>query len=65
MPLCVYLCYTPGCQCKIDRWMPSDDEGRSARIECPRCGVPMSCAWTGTQTKTPNLKDASELKSRA
>ena len=21
MPLCVYLCYTPGCQTKIDRWM--------------------------------------------
>src|SRR5262249_22868436 len=27
MPLCVYLCYTPGCQTKLERWMPSADEG--------------------------------------
>ena len=65
MPLCVYLCYTPGCQCKLDRWMPSHEEGAAARIECLRCGVPMTCAWTGTQTKTPNLKDASEIKQRS
>jgi hypothetical protein len=58
MPLCVYLCYTPGCQTKIDRWMPTAEEGRAARLECPRCGVVMSCAWTGSQQKTPNLKDS-------
>jgi len=65
MPLCVYMCYSPGCQTKIDRWMPSHEEGSSAKIECPRCGVVMQCSWTGTQVKTPNMKDASEIKSRA
>jgi C4-type Zn-finger protein len=62
MPLCIYLCYTPGCQSKMDRWMPSAEEGRTTRMECPRCGVAMTCAWTGSQDDTPNLKDvASEL----
>ena len=23
MPLCVYLCYTPGCEQKVERWMGS------------------------------------------
>ena len=59
MPLCVYLCYTPGCQTKLERWMPTAEEGRQAEMPCPRCGVAMSCAWTGTQQATPNLKDAS------
>lgn len=58
MPLCVYLCYTSGCQTKLERWMPTPDEGRETVIECPRCGVPMQCAWTGTQMPTPNMKDA-------
>ncbi len=58
MPLCVYLCYTPGCQSKMDRWMPSAEEGKETRMACPRCGVVMTCAWTGTQDRTPNLKDA-------
>jgi hypothetical protein len=58
MPLCVYLCYTPGCQTKIDRWMPTAAEGRAAKMECPRCGVVMTCAWTGSQQKTPNMKDS-------
>ena len=58
MPLCVYLCYTHGCQQKVERWMMSPDEGRAARIECPRCGEPLRCAWTGSQAPTPNLKDA-------
>jgi len=57
MPLCVYLCYTPGCQQKVERWMPTPEEGKAARIECPRCGEVMTCAWTGSQTPTPNLKD--------
>jgi hypothetical protein len=57
MPLCVYLCYTPGCQTKMDRWMPTGEEELAARIECPRCGVPLTCAWTGTQVRTPNMKD--------
>ena len=65
MPLCVYLCYTPGCQTKMDRWMPTAEEGTGARFVCPRCGVAMTCAWTGTQTKTPNLKDVSEIRARA
>ncbi len=64
MPLCVYLCYTPGCQAKMDRWMATGEEGAAARIECPRCGQPMACAWTGTQTKTPNMKDASAFPQR-
>jgi hypothetical protein len=64
MPLCVYLCYTPGCQTKLDRWMPSADEGRDAKFPCPRCGVIMSCAWTGSQNKSPNLKDVSVVGSR-
>ena len=58
MPLCIYLCYTPGCQTKIDRWMRTADEGRTAKMECPRCGVVMTCAWTGSQQKTPNMKDS-------
>lgn len=64
MPLCVYLCYTPGCQAKTDRWMETAEEGAAARIECPRCGVPMACAWTGTQTPTPNMKDAAVFPTR-
>jgi hypothetical protein len=59
MPLCVYLCYTPGCQTKVERWMPTADECTATQMECPRCGVAMTCAWTGSQTKTPNLKDVS------
>jgi hypothetical protein len=58
MPLCVYLCHTPGCQVKVDRWMPTAGEGADAKIPCPRCGNLLTCAWTGTQTRTPNLKDA-------
>ena len=58
MPLCVYLCYTPGCNTKIDRWMLSAEEGAQAKLECPRCGVVMSCAWTGSQTETPNLAES-------
>lgn len=57
MPLCVYLCYTPGCQQKVERWMGTPEEGRATRIECPRCGEPMTCAWTGSQAPTPNLKN--------
>jgi hypothetical protein len=64
MPLCVYLCYTPGCQTKLERWMPTSEEGAEARFECPRCGVVMSCAWTGTQTPTPNLKDVASAQLR-
>jgi len=64
MPLCVYLCYTPGCNTKMDRWMPTAQEGEAARFECPRCGVVMQCAWTGSQMKTPNLKDVAEFKPR-
>jgi DNA-directed RNA polymerase subunit RPC12/RpoP len=56
MPLCVYLCYTPACQQKVERWMSSAQEGAAARIECPRCGEPMRCAWTGSQTPTPDFK---------
>ena len=59
MPLCVYLCYAPGCQTKLERWMPTGEEGKNAKFECPRCGTVMQCAWTGSQVKTPNLKDAS------
>ncbi len=59
MPLCVYLCYTPGCQTKLERWMPTADEGRATDMSCPRCGVTMRCAWTGSQAPTPNMKDAS------
>ena len=58
MPLCVYLCYTPGCQTKLERWMPTAAQGAEARMECPRCGQVMTCAWTGSQIKAPNLKDA-------
>jgi hypothetical protein len=58
MPLCVYLCYTAGCQQKVERWMLTAEEGRAARVECPRCGEPMRCAWTGYQAPTPNLKSA-------
>ncbi|NOT32761.1 MAG: hypothetical protein HOP12_01190 [Candidatus Eisenbacteria bacterium] len=64
MPICVYLCYTPGCNSKVERWMSSADEGSGLRLECPRCGVVMQCAWTGGQTPTPNLKDASALPRR-
>ena len=45
--------------------MRTAGEGAAARVECPRCGIAMQCSWTGTQTKTPNLKDASEVPSRA
>jgi len=58
MPLCVYLCYTPGCQVKLDRWMPTAGEGADAKIPCPRCGNPLTSAWAGAQSRTPNLKDA-------
>ena len=58
MPLCVYLCYSPGCQTKLERWMPTAEEGRDARMECPRCGVVMTCTRTGSQTPTPNLRDS-------
>jgi len=58
MPLCVYLCYTPGCQTKMERWMPTPEAGLEAHMECPRCGVAMRCAWTGSQVRTPDLKDA-------
>jgi hypothetical protein len=58
MPLCVYLCHTPGCQVKLDRWMPTAGEGADAKIPCPRCGNPLTSAWTGAQSRTPNLKDA-------
>ena len=51
MPLCVWLCYTPGCQQKVERWMVTAEEGSAARIECPRC------AWTGSQTPTPTSRD--------
>jgi len=57
MPICVYLCYTPGCQTKLERWMRTSEEGAQAEMECPRCGAVMTCAWTGTQQKAPNLKD--------
>ena len=59
MPLCVYLCYTPGCQTKMERWMPTPEAGESADLECPRCGNPLTCAWTGSQIRTPDLKDSS------
>jgi hypothetical protein len=59
MPLCVYLCYTPGCQTKHERWMPTAAEGEQALIDCPRCGQTMRCAWTGSQIRTPDLKDPS------
>jgi len=65
MPLCIYLCYTPGCQTKVERWMPTAAEGAGAEIACPRCGVAMQCSWTGTQAPTPNLKDVSQLRPRA
>ena len=58
MPLCVYLCYTPGCNTKVERWMLTSEEGKTTKIECPRCGVVMDVAWLGQQTPTPNLKDA-------
>jgi len=57
MPLCVYLCYTPGCQVKVERWMPTAGEGADAKIPCPRCGTVLTCAWTGSQAGTPDLKD--------
>lgn len=58
MPLCVYLCYTPGCETKVERWTMTAEEGLNLSLECPRCGRVMQCAWTGAQTPTPNLKDA-------
>lgn len=58
MPLCVYLCYTPGCNTKVERWMLTGEEGKAAKIECPRCGVVMDVAWLGQQTPTPNMEDA-------
>lgn len=57
MPLCVYLCYSPGCQTKLERWQPSAEEGLAAQMECPRCGQIMRCVWTGSQMPTPDLKD--------
>jgi hypothetical protein len=42
--------------------MPTAEEGSAAKMECPRCGVVMQCSWTGTQAKTPNLKDIADLK---
>jgi len=65
MPLCVYLCYTPGCNQKVERWMATAGEGKELKLECPRCGVVMQCAWTGSQSPAPNLKDASTIKPRA
>jgi hypothetical protein len=62
MPLCVYLCYTPGCNTKVERWMPTPDEGLALKLECPRCGVPLQCAWTGDQSPTPNMKDVNPLR---
>jgi C4-type Zn-finger protein len=41
----------------MERWMRTAEEGAQAEMECPRCGAVMTCAWTGTQQKTPNLKD--------
>ena len=35
MPLCVYLCYTPGCQTKIDRWMPTARGRRRREVRVP------------------------------
>ena len=64
MPLCVYLCYTAGCNSKVERWMMTPEEGEALKLECPRCGVVMQCAWTGAQQKTPNLKDAAEFRPR-
>src|SRR5690349_12729728 len=64
MPLCVYLCYTPGCQTKLERWMPTAEEGAAAKFKCPRCGTVMQVAWTGQQTPTPNLKDVTEIPRR-
>ena len=61
MPLCVYLCYTPSCNTKVERWMSSSEEGRELKLECPRCGILMSCAWTGEQTPTPNLRDSTMM----
>lgn len=61
MPLCVYLCHTAGCQVKVERWMPTAGEGADAKIPCPRCGEPLTSAWTGAQTRTPDLRDASTV----
>ena len=58
VPLCVYLCYTAGCNTKVERWMMTPEEGAAQKLECPRCGVVMAVAWTGAQTPTPNLKDS-------
>jgi hypothetical protein len=44
---------------KVERWMPTAGEGADAKIPCPRCGTPLTSTWTGSQTRTPNLKDAS------
>jgi hypothetical protein len=41
----------------MERWMRTAEEGAQTEMECPRCGEVMQCAWTGTQQKTPNLKD--------
>jgi hypothetical protein len=62
MPICVYLCYTPGCEQKVERWMTTPEEGAAFQMECPRCGVVMTCAWTGTQAPAPNLKDTPSAK---
>ena len=58
MPLCVYLCYTPGCQQKVERWMATAEEGSAARIECPRCGEPLeeqagTCPKCGADVSGP------------
>jgi hypothetical protein len=38
--------------------MQTPEQGLEAKLECPRCGVIMQCAWAGNQTPTPNMKDA-------
>ena len=35
MPLCVYLCYAPGCQTKLERWMPTAEEGQGREFRVP------------------------------
>jgi hypothetical protein len=64
MPLCIYLCYTPGCNTKMDRWMQTAEEGAEARFECPRCAQPMTCAWTGQQTHTTDIIESNAPRFR-
>jgi hypothetical protein len=64
MPLCVYLCYTPGCNTKLSAGCPPPRRARGGAVRVPRCGVVMQCAWTGSQMKTPNLKDVAEIEWR-